>query len=418
MYLYFDKLGVLKTIIPHGEIPRQGSTLNLYVCFDEDFFESKAEQDKHSVNIDLILPNNEVGTKNMVPTSKPYLKTFLPVSSSEVTYDFIPGVDYLTYHFSFTPEQATAFAGKVIANISIVEIIEKEDGKLEDDTIYFGRAEIFVEKTFGNAKLTVNEASLHYKNLTNQINKINEKIANLDIGGSDVFTIDSNYNPKIKTKDYNLLGITNLLNEKYFYTGDYKINYKIKSFAAPVWDGVDGEKQFVFSNSDGGITTNEIKIDSSEILINKDGFEISDTLEQGKWRYNGGVINFIKENATSNIILPRKGGVLATQSEIPTKISDLENNSGFLTDIPKNISIESVNVTKGLYSNDTTLINKEDNKVVVGEYDDSIKVELRGYDRPVWNNEDEVKELATLNDINDKIGDINSILDVLNGEVV
>lgn len=174
MHLYFDKLGILKTIIPHGEIPRQGSTLNIYVCFDEDFFETEEEQNKHNVNIDLILPNNEVVTKNMVPVKPAYMSLFMPVSSSEVTYDFIPGVEYLTYHFAFEPEQATPIAGRVIANVSIVNT--------EDDTQnteHFGRAEIFVEKTFGNAKLIVNEASLHYKNLTKQINQLQAQIKEL-----------------------------------------------------------------------------------------------------------------------------------------------------------------------------------------------------------------------------------------------
>ena len=196
MYLYFDKLGVLKTVIPHGEIPRQGSTLNIYVCLDDDFFESDDDRANHNVNIDLILPNNEVGTKNMLPQPGwPKLKMFMPVSSSEITYDFVPGVEYLTYHFKFEPEQSTAIAGRVIANISIVNI-ENDDENIE----YFGRTEIFVEKTFGSAKVVVNEASLHYKNLVKQINQLNSKIDNIMV---DSLPSDASFN-YVKTKKMEL----------------------------------------------------------------------------------------------------------------------------------------------------------------------------------------------------------------------
>ena len=194
MYLYFDKLGVLKTIIPHGEIPRQGSTLNIYVCFDEDFFENLEEQQKHQVNVDLTLPNNETGTKNMITVSDPKLKLFMPVSSSEVTYDFIPGVEYLTYHFKFEPEQSTIFAGRVIANVSVVNLEEDNE-----NTVHFGRAEIFVEKTFGDAKLVVNEASLHYKNLVKQINQLNTEMAK--VNGLNVFTNKNIFKNEIEIND-------------------------------------------------------------------------------------------------------------------------------------------------------------------------------------------------------------------------
>lgn len=308
MYLYFDKLGVLKTIIPHGEIPRQGSTLNLYVCFDEDFFETEEEQNKHNVNIDLILPNNEIGTKKMLPQDGwPKLKMFLPVSSSEVTYDFVPGVEYLTYHFSFTPEEATALAGKVIANISIVEIIEKKDGKLEDDTVYFGRAEIFVEKTFGNAKLTVNEASLHYKNLTKQINHLKITTQPKLVSGENIKTINGESllgegNIEISTSD----APGNIIDDK------VSLN-EIESNNDSLYV-VDSNENIIMKVDDSGLNT--YKVSSDEIETNNDSLYVIDS--------NRNIIMKVDDSGLNAYNLSKNGKELATIEYVDNKFNQLK----------------------------------------------------------------------------------------------
>ncbi|WP_281512130.1 hypothetical protein [Mammaliicoccus vitulinus] len=170
MYLYFNKEGILTTIIPHGEPIRQGSYLNIYVCLDEDFFEDEYSRNNSTINIDLILPNGKMGTTKMVPINNPIEpEQFTKTKDSEITYDLVPNRLYWTYHFRWTPEQSTIYAGKLIANISILKYVNS----INEDIQYFGNADLYVEKTFGTSKRVIDEASLHYKNLLDQINLLN-----------------------------------------------------------------------------------------------------------------------------------------------------------------------------------------------------------------------------------------------------
>lgn len=116
MYVYYNKEGKLKTIIPHGAPVRQGDDLDLYVCFDADYFDDKPYID-WVLNVDLILPNGNRGTTNAVPVDYPASpEVFHKTHDSEITYDLVEGRSYWTYHFHFEPEQATIFAGKLIGN--------------------------------------------------------------------------------------------------------------------------------------------------------------------------------------------------------------------------------------------------------------------------------------------------------------
>lgn len=181
MYVYFNNEGVLKTTIPHGEPVRQGSNLNLYICLEPDFFTSKNENiEDWTVNVDLILPNEKIGTTKLLTTKVnniPETIIFQKTNDSEVTYDLKNGKDYLCYEFSFTPETSTVYAGTLIAAISLIKIDMVDGVVISKDTKYFGNANIFVEKTFGYGKRIVDESSLHYQNLVDQINDLNIKKA-------------------------------------------------------------------------------------------------------------------------------------------------------------------------------------------------------------------------------------------------
>lgn len=181
MYVYFNNEGVLKTTIPHGEPVRQGSNLNLYICLETDFFTSKNENiEDWTVNVDLILPNEKIGTTKLLTTKVdniPETIIFQKTNDSEVTYDLKNGKDYLCYEFSFTPETSTVYAGTLIAAISLIKIDMVDGVVISKDTKYFGNANIFVEKTFGYGKRVVDESSLHYQNLVDQINDLNIKKA-------------------------------------------------------------------------------------------------------------------------------------------------------------------------------------------------------------------------------------------------
>ena len=190
MYLYFNKLGILTTSIPHGEIPRQGSTLNIYVCLDSDFFETEEKKQKSVVNIDLILPNDEIGTRKMVTVEHAQLLPFKAKTSDEALGDFIDGAAYLTYHFKFSPKESTIYAGKVVATVSIREIESgdfNEPINLESieeiEVKYFGAVDVIIEKTLGCASFNDNISQSHYSNLLKQINALSTRLNNLIISG-------------------------------------------------------------------------------------------------------------------------------------------------------------------------------------------------------------------------------------------
>lgn len=179
MYLYFNNEGELTTNIPHGEILRQGSFLNIVVCLDLDFFHSKEEnQEDWKVNIQLGLPNGIIGTTKIVSDFK--IATFRKTNDSEATYDLIDGKEYYMYKFSFTPEQATTVAGKLEIYTSLVKMIAILDGNgvstgeySEENIVYNGTTISYIERVFGYDKRNiVDESNLHYNNLVAQINEI------------------------------------------------------------------------------------------------------------------------------------------------------------------------------------------------------------------------------------------------------
>lgn len=196
MYLYFNKHGTLTTIIPHGEPVRQGSYLNIYVLLDEDFFSSKnGNINNYSVNVELIVPDNTLTSVKIGAEDGPQLLPFSKTSDSEMTYDLVQGRRYWTYHFRFPPSQSTMYAGKIVACVSIMEAVLADLGDtesvIEKDLLYLGKADIYIEKTFGTAKRVVSEGSLHYNNLVKQINIINDtKVSKL---GDRRIILDDSY---------------------------------------------------------------------------------------------------------------------------------------------------------------------------------------------------------------------------------
>ena len=168
MYLYFNKHGTLTTIIPHGEPVRQGSYLNIYVLLDDDFFSNiNGNINNYNVTVEIVFPDNpSISTNKISSVGGPNLLPFSKTDDSEMTYDLVQGVRYWTYHFRFTPSQATMNAGKINACVSIqkINILDYGDveSTIEEDLLYFGKADIYVEKTFGAAKKIVNEYSYYH----------------------------------------------------------------------------------------------------------------------------------------------------------------------------------------------------------------------------------------------------------------
>ena len=156
MYLYFNKQGVLTTVIPHGEPVRQGSYLNISVCLDLDTF-STEDSAKYGCRVELSFPNEKLGTHS-IDLDGAEQEEFVKTDDSEITYDLVPGQDYWVYKFRFTPEQSTFNAGKVTANVSFGRYNLEQNPSEIEDVQYAGSAEIFIEKTFLTGQKEVESA--------------------------------------------------------------------------------------------------------------------------------------------------------------------------------------------------------------------------------------------------------------------
>lgn len=186
MYLHFNKEGKLKTSINHGEPIRQGSTLRITVCFDVDDFKEFADK---TVNMKIIGVDGKTTYNILVGHEE--IRTFIKASNSELTYTLIPGKKYYMFDFVYDVNEEygypTVNAGKIAAIVSIVE--PRENGS--DLVLVQGRADLFVEKTFGMAQSTTIDSISHYEELKSDINTLNTKKQDKELSYETKESIDN-----------------------------------------------------------------------------------------------------------------------------------------------------------------------------------------------------------------------------------
>lgn len=213
MYVYFNNQGILTTSIPHGKPVRQGSYLDLFICLEKDF-----PIEENRVNVELIFPDGGAAGKQSIGCFKAItedeevakLLEFKKMNDSETTYDLKNGELYWTYHFRFFPEESTLYAGKLVANISIIKVSAyvNEEGVAEetniDDIMYYGNIDIYVERTSGNAERKVNDNSTnYYQGIKAQVNELDNRKANK----SSVEILDNKLNDFVNYVTLNRIGL-------------------------------------------------------------------------------------------------------------------------------------------------------------------------------------------------------------------
>lgn len=203
MYLYFDKSGILKATIPHGEIIRQGGAFSLYFCFDYNRFNNEEIYD-YTLNVMFTLPD---GTNSDVYYLDPNndetcrylgLKQFNKLIDSEMTFGLIPGVEYHVIEKEFyTNEHLTDLFGKLTAHLSLYK-----NGKIirEENAI------LHVERTIGNQKPKTVITPDEYEYLVNVINDYIEKFNSISLikdvdAIPDQQTARNKYFYRLKTAD-------------------------------------------------------------------------------------------------------------------------------------------------------------------------------------------------------------------------
>lgn len=186
MYIYFNKSYEATTVIPHGEIVRQGGDLNLYVCFDE-------ELSNKSIFCSVIHNNELIGTPQ--PLDYKGFKEFKKIKDSEITYDLVDGKSYYVYGIKFFPDEATKFYGNIKLALEIFSDINVNNVGTEEnldyevinqgETIATATVTVYVEKTFGYSQPNVNMSPADFENLK-------RIIASIDIRKVDKTWLEEN----------------------------------------------------------------------------------------------------------------------------------------------------------------------------------------------------------------------------------
>lgn len=101
MYLYYNNDGTLTTQLTHGQIPRQGSNLNIVAMVSLDFFKTNGDASVGDwyATIQIVNENGQDLINGVAVMTREGVTTFTKANNSEVTYDLVNDEDY--YAFSF-----------------------------------------------------------------------------------------------------------------------------------------------------------------------------------------------------------------------------------------------------------------------------------------------------------------------------
>lgn len=160
MYLYFNKNGDLTTKIPHGEIVRQGNSIDLYICFPLEFSQNLEE---YKINVEFIKPASSIP----FTLEADYIgkKEFYKLKDSEVTFDLIDGKKYHTFYLKCS--NVTVDSGILRINFSL---------KKDEEEFFLESTEIFIEKTIGFNKNDTTIDNDEFEYLKNKIEELEERI--------------------------------------------------------------------------------------------------------------------------------------------------------------------------------------------------------------------------------------------------
>lgn len=159
MLFYYDNNGKLVTISPHGEIPRQGGALVLYVLMNKNFNDNANDPGEDGTG----MQNRMMTARFKCPSEITFSEDY-PMTLNSELWEFkkLPGesigslVDGEEYYL-FTVDLSNTYANKEAGNLEIVFTLYKYE--MENDepvidtsmTINLGKATVFVEETLGLA---------------------------------------------------------------------------------------------------------------------------------------------------------------------------------------------------------------------------------------------------------------------------
>ena len=180
MFLYFNHQGELTTSIPHGEIPRQGNPLSVYVAVDKAFFKNKNPNTPLGWALKVAVVS-ETEMAESFPMTYLGLEIFKKKNGSEITYDLVENTPYHMYYQKIPAEYSTAEFGDKRLIVSFYRKQLLNDGTFSDSVVEYYNNEacdLHIEKTYGNASVPITISKNQYK-------IIQEKLNNLTVSKQD-----------------------------------------------------------------------------------------------------------------------------------------------------------------------------------------------------------------------------------------
>ena len=251
MYIYFNSSLEPTTVIPHGEILRQGGDLNVYVCFDEE-----VQTAGKSISCSVIHNESVIGTPHFLD----YIgnRVFYRTKDSEVIYDLVEGQSYQTYHTKFYPNEATEEFGNITLSFEFID----PKGKVTKTAA----VKTYVEKTIGYSKPKIEITPSQYDQLIKEIQKIDAKNVDLDWIKDNV----------IFTTNIEKIELTNIDKGRILIdTGNgniYKIVQEEDDFEPKVINfGIEGLKEYLNQEFQQKLVIDDMPTPKSENLVKSGG---------------------------------------------------------------------------------------------------------------------------------------------------
>lgn len=155
MWVYFNSEGNVSTRIPHGEIIRQQGTFDLFLAFEPSFFSFATNQELYEYLRNYSIPTicfkktleKKFNISYYLDRNSVSIERFKKITTSEITYDFVDGQQYVVIHFH-APTELTADFGSYDSIVTFYESVEQREQEVEN-VKKTGVIKYYVEKTYG-----------------------------------------------------------------------------------------------------------------------------------------------------------------------------------------------------------------------------------------------------------------------------
>lgn len=193
MYLLFNENLTLNTIIPHGDVPRQGGDLNLVLFFPKTIKRLATSliliryRNTETGNIGMpyfscdkiVLTNSSQDDDGNISLIE---EEFEPISDDEKYYGFETNVKYQVARVKYKANQCLDYPTKLFGNTDFVIQIENDEG-----TKVTSKFSIYINETYGlSDDKTLGMTCSEYEGLKSDINKLISNFNISTVGISDV----------------------------------------------------------------------------------------------------------------------------------------------------------------------------------------------------------------------------------------